>query len=207
MTATYHGMRGARPLLDDEISGLKEYFKQKMQNNPHKNDLRDKTFILLGFYVGFRASELLSIKLRDVWDGKKVTDYISISKKNTKGKQSGKTSPIFGECKAMLEEYIMNDCITPRYQAEWLFSSPMGGPLSYRQMLRCLKFHFENCELTGKLSTHTLRKTFAHKMYKQLGNDLPSLQAALNHKSINSTVSYVQINREKITEGIKSLSF
>jgi integrase len=193
-------MKGARPILDEEIALLKKYFSIK---EPHRNDNRDKTFILLGLYTGFRCSELLSIRLKDVWNGFKVTDYINCRKRDCKGKIQGKTTPIFQDCKDMLEYYVKNHC----KNFEYLFQSIRGGPLSYRQMLRCIKSHFNACELTGNLSSHSLRKTFAHKMYKELKGDLPGLQACLNHKSINSTVSYVSVNHDKIVEGIKNLNY
>ena len=193
-------MKGARPILDDEIQAIKEYFKNK---TPHKHDERDLTFIRLGLFIGWRCSELLSLKVRDVWDGHKIYDYISCKRANTKGKNSGKRSPIFGECKDMLENYVTNHC----KNFEYLFQSVMGGPLSYRQMLRCLKKHFTACELSNlnSLSSHSLRKSFAKKMYESLKGDLPSLQSSLHHKSINSTVSYVSVNHDKIVESLKKL--
>jgi integrase len=193
-------MKGARPLLDDEVQMIKEYFKNKI---PHKHDDRDLTFIRLGLFIGWRCSELLSIKVRDVWDGNKVHDFITCKRANTKGKNAGKRSPIFGECKEMLENYITQNC----KNFEYLFQSIMGGPLSYRQMLRCMKKHFDGCALsnTNSLSTHSLRKSFAKKMYESLKGDLPALQSALSHKSINSTVSYVSVNHDKIVESLKNL--
>ena len=193
-------MKGSRPLLDEDIQTLKNYFKNK---KPHKHDERDRTFILLGMYVGWRGSELLSIKIKDVWDGHRTTDYITCKKANTKGKVAGKTAPIFKDCKELLENYITNHCKNFTY----LFQSVRGGPLSYRQMLRCLKTHFKECDLTGSLATHSLRKTFAHRMYKSLNGDLPALQSALAHKSINSTVSYVSVNHDKIVDSIKNLNY
>jgi integrase len=198
-------MKGARPILDEEVQAIKEYFRTKP---PHKHDNRDLTFIRLGLFIGWRCSELLSVKVKDVWDasapsGHHISDFITCKRSNTKGKHAGKRTPIFGECKDMLESYVSQNC----QNCEYLFQSVMGGPLSYRQMLRCVKKHFDACALsnTGSLSTHSLRKSFAKKMYESLKGDLPALQSALAHKSINSTVSYVSVNQDKIVESLKNL--
>jgi integrase len=50
---------------------------------------------------------------------------------------------------------------------------------------------YKSNELTGKLGTHAMRKTFANRMYDKLGKDLVKCQRALGHRNINSTVSYL----------------
>ena len=197
-------MKGARDLSDDEIDTLKDYFNNSDLSLPeNKHMIRDKTFIWLGFYTGFRASELLQVRIKDVWDGKRITDYISIKKCAVKGKTQGKTSPIYDDCKTLLENYIVHHCDG----FEYLFQSSQGGPLGYRQILRCVKKHLINAGFTGNLSTHLLRKTFSRKMYKALDGSLVDLQAALGHKQISSTVSYVSVNKEKISGVIKNMKF
>ena len=102
-------MKGARNLSDEEVSSLKDYFANADTTLPENKHIhRDKLFIWLGFYTGFRASELLQIKIKDVWNGKSVTDYISIKKSAVKGKTAGKSAPIYEECKTMIENYIIN---------------------------------------------------------------------------------------------------
>lgn len=197
-------MKGARNLSDEEVASLKEYFSNADTTLPENKHIhRDKLFIWLGFYTGFRASELLQIKIKDVWNGKSVTDYISIKKSAVKGKTAGKSAPIYGECKTMIENYIINFCDG----FEYLFQSSQGGSLGYRQILRCVKKHLIGAGFTGNLSTHCLRKTFANKMYKELDGCLVSLQTALSHKQIGSTVSYVSVNKDKITGVIKNMKF
>lgn len=41
-------------------------------------------------------------------------------------------------------------------------------------------------ENDGRLGTHTLRKTWARKVYKNSGNDIIILKAALNHSNISA---------------------
>jgi site-specific recombinase XerD len=53
-------------------------------------------------------------------------------------------------------------------------------------------------ELTGKLGTHCMRKTFANRVYQRLNHDLVKAQRALGYRNINSTVSYLSFAEEEI---------
>ena len=44
-----------------------------------------------------------------------------------------------------------------------------------------MKGAFSSNELSGKLSTHAMRKTFANRMYDKLNRDLVKVQRAMGH--------------------------
>jgi hypothetical protein len=50
-----------------------------------------------------------------------------------------------------------------------------------------------------------MRKTFAEKVYDRLDGDLPRLQTALGHASINSTISYLSFKQEDVDDAILSM--
>jgi integrase len=56
----------------------------------------------------------------------------------------------------------------------------------------------------GNVSTHTLRKTFAARIYEQTGK-LELVQIALGHKSINSTISYLAFNNQDVDDAIMNI--
>jgi site-specific recombinase XerD len=58
------------------------------------------------------------------------------------------------------------------------------------------------CGLTGKLGTHSMRKTFARRIHAKLGRDLMKTQKALGHARVTSTVSYLSFAEEEIDEAI-----
>ena len=68
-----------------------------------------------------------------------------------------------------------------------------------------LRDAYESNELTGKLGTHSMRKTFANKVYDALNNDLVKTQRALGHRNINSTVSYLSFREEEIDQAILAI--
>ena len=59
--------------------------------------------------------------------------------------------------------------------------------------------------LQGVLATHSLRKTFAHRIYERLGKDLIKTQRALGHRSITSTVQYLSFREEEIDRAIRQI--
>ena len=202
---------GCRPLKPDEVDTLNKYF----DNAPfHRHLNRDYLLIHMGFAIGWRMSELLQIKVSDVWDFKnnRVLDYVRIEKNKVKKKIQGKSSLISNDLKKMVEKYIVKYSLP--LKEEYLFQSPMiiGDnktlPLGYRQALRIVKKHFINAGLDpSNLSTHTLRKVFSDRVYKAVDYDLISLQAAMGHKSVNSTAAYVQVNKEKVEDVLSKLKF
>lgn len=70
---------------------------------------------------------------------------------------------------------------------------------------RILKEAYESNEMTGKLGTHSMRKTFADRIYDKLDRDLVKTQKALGHRNINSTVQYLSFREEEIDEAMLSI--
>ena len=87
-----------------------------------------------------------------------------------------------------------------------IFKSRKGQRAITRvQAFRVLTEVYEANGLMGKLGTHSMRKTFADRIYERLGRDLIKVQRALGHRCINSTVSYLSFREEEITEAILSI--
>lgn len=193
---------GCRPLSQSEVDSLREYFNTAPF---HKHLERDKVFVYLSLQTGWRCSEVIQIRVSDVYDPirKRVLDRVNISKNAVKMKTSGKSALLTPDIKNLLLHYILN------YRpAIFLFESPQGGHLGYRQMLRVCHKHFQGANLDpSNLSTHSYRKTFADRVYKALDNDLIALQHALSHKSVSSTSAYIRVDKEKVENVLNKLSF
>ncbi len=57
----------------------------------------------------------------------------------------------------------------------------------------------------SQLGTHSLRKTFANRIYERLDRDLKKVQRALGPKAITSTVSCLSLREDEIIEAILSI--
>ena len=68
-----------------------------------------------------------------------------------------------------------------------------------------LKEAYDINKLAGKLGTHSMWKTFADRVYDRLGHNLVKTQKALDHRNINSTVSYQSFREEEIDVAILAM--
>jgi integrase len=203
-------MKGCRPLTDQEVVLIGKTFAGKYS-------ARDRSLFLLGTYSGFRISELLSIRLGDVIQGGKILDRITVHRRNMKKKVASRTvllKPLAREALIVwIGEMEANGHTAP---ATFLFRSRKGEnrPISRVQAYRIIKTACDANEMTGKLGTHSMRKTFANKVYchfkKELADGKPvdpfrMTSKALSHQNINSTDQYLSFLTEDIDEAIMAI--
>lgn len=87
--------------------------------------------------------------------------------------------------------------------------SNVNEPLSVQSIDRILKGIAFDLDLSTKMSTHTLRKTFCYHQMVMSHNDsrkLLLLQKMLNHSSPAQTLDYIGITAEEIDEAYKQLN-
>ena len=89
----------------------------------------------------------------------------------------------------------------------FIFQSKKGRnkPISRVHAWRILNEAYDANEMAGKLGTHSMRKTFADRVYDKLGRDLVKTQRALGHRNINSTVQYLSFREEEIDAAILAI--
>jgi len=190
-------MKGCRPLTDTEIREVVDSFYGTYA-------ARDRALFILGIKSGFRVSELLSLRVKDVVSGDHIMDRVTVCRRNMKRKTEGRTVLMHPDAKAALQEWIDELQDEPD---SYIFQSRKGGnkPISRYQAYRILRTLYEDCGLDGRLGTHTMRKTFADRVYKNLGNDLVKTQRALGHKNIHSTMSYMSFKDEDVDQAILAI--
>lgn len=194
-------MKGCRPLNDAEIKDVVESF-----TGPYAN--RDKALFLLGIKAGFRISELLSLQAGDLLRAGRMVDRVTVARRHMKKKIEGRTVLLHPEAKKALAEWIDEmETSQPVVDGTFVFLSRKGDnkPVSRIHAWRVLHKAFESKELGGKLGTHSMRKTFANKVYEALGFDLIKTQKALGHKNINSTAQYLSFREEDIDRAILAI--
>ena len=90
-------------------------------------------------------------------------------------------------------------------KSTFIFKSKRGdNPIERTQAYRILKNACREAGVNLNFGTHTLRKTFGYHFYKQY-KDLKYLQKLFNHSSINTTMEYIDL--EKNSDEIKYSSF
>ena len=59
--------------------------------------------------------------------------------------------------------------------------------------------------LNGKLATHTLRKTFAQRLYQKC-TDIYMVKELLGHKNVATTQAYIGINYVSAQDAVEAMS-
>jgi integrase len=191
-------MTGSRPLNQNEVTVVTTSFSGAFA-------LRDKALFILGLKTGFRISELLSLKVKDVWKDGQVVKAVSVARKAMKGKTACRSLPLHEDARAAIAAWL-EVMGTHRPDAYLFEGQRKGKAIDRTHAYRILQDAYKANGLEGKLGSHALRKTFAHGVYEALGHDLVKTQKALGHKNINSTVSYLGFGTDaEISEAILSL--
>lgn len=194
-------MKGCRALTEQEVV-------QVLGSFSGPNRLRDRCLFLLGVRSGFRISELLSLRVGDLIQAGKVTDRVGVSRQHMKRKQEGRSVILHPQAKSAVLARIDELSITGKCSSDiFLFTSQRGinKPLSRIGAWCLLKKAYANLGLTGKLASHSMRKTFADRVYTRLNFDLVKTQRAMGHKSIQSTISYLSFKEEEVEAAILSI--
>jgi len=188
-------MKGCRPLTRKETKAVLKA----------TDSLRDNALLTLGFRTGYRISELLSLRICDVATPEGVIfDELYVEGKNTKTSE-GRAMFINSDAKKAVKRLVLSLLKKGHQMTAPLFSGRKhtGKAISRQQAWRLLKELFEKAKVVGgKLATHTLRKTFAARVKKELRGDLPKLQKALGHKSITSTIAYITFSEKRVKQAI-----
>ena len=202
-------MRGCRPLTDAEVSLVAKSFSGTFAK-------RNKALFVVGHRTGFRISELLSLTAGDVRQHGKIVDHLSVQRRHMKGGKAGKTSSrtvaLHPEARAALSVWLETltkmlkgtlDPMTPVFCSRVRDTATgLRRHISREQAWRILKAAFTSNELSGKLGTHAMRKTFCNRVYDLLKHDLVKCQRAMGHANINSTVQYLNFREEEIDAAI-----
>ena len=194
-------MKGCRPLTTEEVDLVSKSFGGTYAK-------RDTALFLLGVKSGFRISELLSLRLGDVIQRGRIVDRVRVQRRHMKKKTEGRTVLLHPDAKAALAKWVdeLQDA-GPTSRNTYLFRSRKGRnrPISRIHAWRAIREAYESNELRGPLGTHSMRKTFANRVYDALEHDLVKTQRALGHKNINSTVQYLSFREEEIDAAILAI--
>ncbi|MDE0017716.1 MAG: site-specific integrase [Candidatus Poribacteria bacterium] len=196
-------MKGTRPLDNAEIQKVSEAFKGTFA-------IRNRSLFMLGVSVGGRISELLALKVEDVWqNGKSVKDLL-FDLNIVKGSEVSRAVPVNIDGRQAIENLIawhieLYGDVDPTRP---LFPSRNGqGSKSMTRIAahNALKEVFEAAGLNGKLGTHSLRKSYAQRLYEQT-NDIYAVQEMLGHKSVVTTQRYLGVNYASVRDASEAMS-
>ena len=184
-------MKGTRPLDNNEIRKVAEAFDGTFA-------IRNRSLFMLGVSTGGRISELLSLTIGDVYQNKKPVTDLLYNKSIVKGGEVSRAVPVNIDGRDAIDALI--DWHREKYATlaptRPLFPSrnKRGTVAMNRQTAHeMLKEAFMIAGLNGKLATHSLRKSFAQRVYEQ-SSDIYLVQELLGHRSVATTQKYLGVN-------------
>ena len=157
--------------------------------------IRDKSILEIFYSTGVRISEIINIKIQDLFLDKKMIKIL--------GKGSKERYVILGkEALNSISEYlrirheILNCSIENLYLYPALIKNSKKS-ISYKSMYNLVKKYLMKISNNEKLSPHSLRHSFATHLLEN-GADIKSVKDLLGHKDLSSTQIYTNLNIKKI---------
>ena len=196
-------MKGTRPLDNDEIRRVLGCFTGTYE-------VRNSGLFMLGVSTGGRISELLSLRIGDVYQNHKPVTDLLFEKSVVKGGEVSRAVPVNADGRRAIDDLIAWHREKYRGVASTrpLFPSrnKKGTVAMNRQTAHeMLKQAFIAAGLNGKLATHSLRKSFAQRVYEQSG-DIYLVQELLGHRSVNTTQKYLGVNYASARQTVEAIA-
>ena len=185
------GERLPEVLSTDEIDQI-----QKSIDLSKPEGQRNKTIIEVLFSCGLRVSELVNLKLSNLY---LEEGFVRVMGKGSKER----LVPISSKALRELHYWFVDRNLMKIQQGEedYVFLNRRGKHLTRTMILIMLKRQAVAAGITKTISPHTLRHSFATELLKG-GADLRAIQAMLGHESIGTTELYMHIDTTTLREEI-----
>jgi integrase len=187
-----------------DVLDMQDYLKAA--SNRTVEGRRNYILFLIGITTGYRAGDLVGLKVRDakeairhgyflIQEGKKYNSK-NIRQKNRKPRQAEIIPKVARELKCYIKD---------KRDYEWLFPSRKGGSIGVQAISNILKDAAAYFGIKG-ITAHSMRKTYAYKIYMDSGKDVVAVKELLGHSSIEETKLYLGLDQEKYHEYTKALN-
>jgi len=153
---------------------------------------RDRAILALMYATGCRASEVTSLRLRDI---RLEENYCRCTGKGNKERIVSLNPVARRAISAYLQEE-RSQMAKPKDDG-WLFVTRSGNALSRVMIWKLLKKYATRIGASDQISPHTLRHSFATHMLAG-GADIRALQELLGHASIRTTQIYTHVEHSRL---------
>ncbi len=156
---------------------------------------RDRAALELLYGCGLRISELLNLRVDDVFFEQ---GFIRV---RGKGKKE-RLVPLGPYAKEALLKYMKNGReVLKKGKTEYIFLNRNGGKLSRMGFWKRLQHWVALSGVKRRVTPHTFRHSFATHLLEG-GADLRAVQVMLGHADISTTQIYTHVDREYLKETI-----
>ncbi|KEI09306.1 integrase [Clostridium sp. K25] len=183
--------RPANPIKNIEtILDIQDYLKYKNK--------RDYVLFALGIATGYRAGDLVKLKVRDIKNAI-LNGYFLImegKKENSKNIREVNRKPrevkVINKLAKILKEYIRD-----KRDYEYVFQSRKGvnKPITVAHVSRILR-QAGNAFGLKNITAHSMRKTYAYRIYIESKCNIVMVKEMLGHSDTEITKRYLGLDRD-----------
>ena len=155
-----------------------------------KDKPRDSCLLILGINTAFRASDLLSIRVKDVKNLRPGDELEMKEKKTQKNRRVNLNPACVDAIQALIASRDFND-------DDFLFTGQRGR-LTVPTVNALVKSWCQEEGLEGNYGAHSLRKTWGYHQRATFKTPLPVLMEAFRHSSQRQTLDYLCVQPEEI---------
>lgn len=157
---------------------------------------RNRAIIEVLFSCGLRVSELVNLKLSDLYLDDR---FMRIRGKGSKERLVPMSDKAVKELQLWF--YDRNLMAIKPGEDDYVFLNRRGAHLTRTMILIMVKRQAAEAGIAKTISPHTFRHSFATELLKG-GADLRAIQAMLGHEKIDTTLVYTHISGEQLREAI-----
>ena len=158
---------------------------------------RNRAIIEVLFSCGLRVSELVNLKLSQVYEDER---YIRVMGKGSKERLIPISENAIRELHLWYDD--RNKMVIKKGEEDYVFLNRRGAHLTRTMILIMIKQYAKDAGIKKTISPHTLRHSFATALLEG-GCSLRAIQAMLSHESIGTTEIYTHIDMTTLRDEIE----
>jgi len=171
-----------------------------LENSRHPSKYR--AIYLLGHRAGLRAQSIAGITKNDVLDSSgKLKSEIEITRDIAKGRSNYPSFFSHPELREALVQYLNDRPDSKR--VDNLFITQKGTAYTANSISHLMLKLFKDAGLEGA-SSHSMRRSFATNAHRS-GVQLADLRVLMNHRSISTTVEYIEHDSQHLMKLVSSV--
>jgi integrase/recombinase XerD len=155
--------------------------------------LRDRALLETLYATGSRASEVVGLKLADLYLD---SGFCKCLGKGSKQRVVPLGKPALKALRAYLDDF-RPQLVQSAKDVPWVFVSRGGRGLTREMLWILVKKYVARAGLNARVSPHTLRHSFATHLLAG-GADLRTVQELLGHANIRTTQHYTHVDRNRL---------
>lgn len=179
-----------------EVLSLSEINKILDQPNPKTLlGLRDKAMLEFAYATGVRVSELINLKVNDLFISEEVVRVFGKGSKE-------RLIPIGSHAIYWIDQYLIyvRPVLAKKLlSGNFLFLNNRGSKLSRMGFFKILRRYVKEAQIDKSVHPHTIRHSFATHLLER-GADIRVVQELLGHTKISTTQIYTHIDRTMLRE-------